>query len=457
MSWLTRIPGLAHAHAAVTARVRSVWSGDRAPLRGFSALGSRLLRVGILVVRGLVAHRLGMLAAALTFFTVFSMIPMLVVALWALKALDHLPVITPELPGSAQIPTGNELLHAALGEILESVYRASEVTGLVGLGALLYVVTKMFSFTERALHTIAGSGQRTPRFSRMLGYVALMLMPLALLAIAGTLLALAQKPIGLQISRLVGAVPGLELVIGTAVGLGALWLAITIFYSSAVRARIPFRSAAVGGAAAAIALPVVFWAYMNFQIGVSQASALGSGFLAFPVFLLWAFSSWYTLLFCAEIAVAHNVDRVLVHGARTFHLDHAGERQASAAIMIRIARAARPGLGQGAAVAEDDLARELRLPPNLVGDLCLRLLARGLLVEERRGFSLARNPDDTALAEVIDAVERDPALDAVNDEAAGGFPPEARAALSSFTPPRAAEGERPTLGDLARTPRRPRR
>ena len=165
MSWLSRIPGLSHAHAAITARVSSVWSGDRGPLRGFRALATRLLRIGILVVRGLVAHRLGMLAAALTFFTVFSIIPMLVVALWALKALDYLPVIAPALPGTAQIPTGNELLHAALREILEAVYRASEVTGLVGLGALLYVATKMFSFTERALHTIAGSSQRTPRFS----------------------------------------------------------------------------------------------------------------------------------------------------------------------------------------------------------------------------------------------------------------------------------------------------
>jgi membrane protein len=450
MSWLTRIPGLAHAHAAITSRVRSVWSRDRAPLRGLPALANRAFRMGILVVRGVVAHRLGMLSAALTFFTVFSIIPMLVVALWALKALDHLPVITPELPASAQIPSGNQLLHAALGEILESVYRASEVTGIVGLGALLYVVTKMFSFTERALHTIAGSGQRTPRFSRMLGYVALMLMPLALLAIAGTLLALAQKPIGLQISRLVGAVPGLELAIGTAVGLGVLWLAVTIFYSSAVRARIPFRSAAVGGAAAAIALPVVFWAYMNFQIGVSQASTLSSGFLAFPVFMLWAFSSWYTLLLGAEIAVAHHVDYVLVHGARAFHLDHAGERQASAAIMIRLARGARPGLGHGAAVPVDELARELRLPPNLAADLCLRLVDRGLLVEERRGFSLARNPDETALGQVIDAVERDPALDAVNREAERAFPPEARAVLSSRTTPRDGDGGGPTLHELAK-------
>jgi membrane protein len=450
MSWLARIPGLSRVFGVVTTSVRAVWSRDRAPLRGLRALGTRLLRIGILVVRGIVAHRLALLAAALTFFTVFSIVPTLVVALWALKVLDHLPVITPQLPGSAQIPSGNQLLHAALAEILDAVYRASEVTGLVGLGALLYVVTKMFSFTERAMHIIAGSAARTPRFSRMLGYVALLLMPLALLGLGGLLLAVSKKPIGYQVSRLLGAIPGLDLAIGTAVGLGVLWLAATIFYASAVRARIPYRSAAVGGLCAAVALPVVFWVYMNFQVGVAQASVLGSGFLAFPVFLLWAFSSWYVLLIGAEIAVAHHVDAVLVHGARAFRLDHTGERQASAAIMIRISRAARPGLGHGAAVSEDDLARDLRLPPNVVGDLCLRLVDRGLLIEEREGFSLARDPDETALAEVIDAVERDPALDAGNRAAEAELAPEARAALSSVSPTPEAAGGGPTLGELAR-------
>jgi len=224
MSWVARIPGLSRVYESVVARVRSVWSRDRAPLRGWRALGNRTLRIAILVVRGIVAHRLALLAAALTFFTVFSIVPTLVVALWALKALDHLPLLgaAPPLPGTAQIPTGNELLHAALAEIMNAVYRATEVTGIVGLVALLYVVMKMFSFTERAIHIIAGASQRTPAFSRMLGYVALLLMPLALLVTAGLLLAVAEKPIGAQVSRLVGAIPGLGLALGAAGGLGVL-------------------------------------------------------------------------------------------------------------------------------------------------------------------------------------------------------------------------------------------
>ena len=451
MSWLKRIPGVAPIHRAVSAAARSVWARDRAPLRGLRALAVRVFRIAILVVRGIVVHRLALLAAALTFFTVFSIIPMLVVVLWALKLLDHLPVINAELPGSgSQIVSGNQLLHAALREMLDAVQHASQATGIVGLVTLLYVATKMFSFTERALHTIAGSGQQTPRFSRALGYVALLLMAPAVLAVSGVLVAAVRQPIGNRIYQTLGAIPGFEIALGVVMVLGLLWLAVTIFYWSAVRARIPFGSAAVGGALAALALPVVFWAYANLQIGVSKAGVVGGGFAAFPVFLLWVFSSWYTLLICAEIAVAHHIDVVLVHGARAFHLDLDGERQASAAIVLRAARAARSGdAAARAPLSDDDLARELRLPPQLVRDLCVRLVDRGLLVEQRGGgFSLRPDPDQTAFAAVIDAVERDPALEDVRREAADGFPPGARAALSARGGA-ALNGGGPTLGELA--------
>jgi membrane protein len=192
----------------------------------------------------------------------------------------------------------------------------------------------------------------------------------------------------------------------------------------------------------------VFWAYANLQIGVSKASPLGSGFVAFPVFLMWAFSSWYTLLIGAEIAVAHHTDVVLPRGARAFHLDVDGERQASAAIVLRLARASRPADGAAPGpISDDDLARALRLPPQLVRDLCVRLVDRNLLREERAGFSLRPDPDRTAFAAVIDAVERDPALEDVRREATAGLPSGARAALAARRP--AALNGGPTLAELA--------
>jgi membrane protein len=410
MSWVLRVPAFARARDALRRRAQSVWGRDREPLRGLRAFGNRTARIAILAGRGLIVHRLGLQAAALAYYTAFAIVPLLVVVLWSLKAVRELPAIAPELPGYVTVPTGNQLLHAALGQILDAVDRTSQITsGIVGLAVLLFTVSKLFKFTERALHIISASGQRMPRPWRALGYVALLVVAPALLAVSGVMLALLRGPLTNPLTRLLSHVPGLELGLGIVLGVGALWLAVTLLYAAAVRAQLPFSSSAVGAAVAAVALIVVFWVFATFQIGASKANALSSGFLAFPVFLLWAFSSWYTFLVGAEIAVAHHVDRVLVHGALAFHLDGAGEREAGVDIMVRLTQLAAAG---DKTVTTDALARRMRLPPHIVRDLGFRLVDRGLLSSGQRGFALAVDPARTTSARVAEAIDRDPALEA---------------------------------------------
>jgi membrane protein len=444
MSWLRRIPGIASVSRFVGERAQAVWSRDRSQLGFFRALGNRLFRIAILVGRGFVVHRITMLAASLTFFTVFSIVPMLVVVLWTLKLTDHLPMARFDLSAQQSLASGNQLLHAALAEIFGAVERAGEVTGLVGLAALLYVASKMFSVTERALFTISGSGRQTPRPARAFGYLALLLMPPVVVGVVGLLQTAVRQSSGQRLYRLIGWIPGLDIFLLVAVGFGFLWLASTLLYWAAVRARIPFVSACVGGFVSALALPIVFWAYVSLQLGVSQASTLGSGFLAFPVFLMWSFSSWCALLIGAEIAVAHHVDAVLIHGARAFALDLAGEREASMAILIRLAR--RPGAVGPPELSEDELARTLRLPPQLVRNLCVRLVDRHLLVEAKQAFSLAFDPAQTTVAELVDAVERDPALAVAHREVEDEIPTGARKILAA---PRRALPPKLTLAQLA--------
>jgi len=415
---------VARAARALRVRADAVWRRDRAPLRGFASLGNRVFRIAIHAIRGVVAHRLGLQAAALAYYTVFAVVPMLVVALWILKLVDRLPVLSTALPSNPRGPTGNQLMQASLAMVVDAVDRMGELaSGIVGLIALLFTVSKMFGFTERALHIIAASGQRTPKFSRALAYVALLFIPPVALAISGLLLALVRGSPDNPVSRTLRAIPGLEVALGIALAFAALWLAVTLLYTAAARARIPFWSAAVGGALAALALPVIFWAFANFQIGVSHASVVGSAFFAFPVFLLWVFSSWYAVLVGAEIAVAHRVDRVLVHGAATFRLDAAGERRAGVAIVLQLRR--RLAAAPDAPVTEDDLARDLRLPSALVRDLCFRLVRRGLLGEDVHGFSVRGDPGRMTFEAVADAIDRDPDLDRFDVPSGRGLSAEA--------------------------------
>ena len=403
------VPAFARAGRAVRRRTDGVWTRDRAELRGLPAFWTRAARIVVHAVRGIYAHRLGLQGAALTYYTVFAIVPLLVVLLWTAKAAHLLPAITAEMPSGVKVPTGNQMLSATLGQILEAVDRTTQfASGIVGLAALLFTISKLFAFTERALHIIAASGQRAPSLRRLLGYVAILFVPAALLAVSGVLLALLRGARRHGFTGLLGAIPGMDLALGILLGFGALWLAVTLLYSAAVRARIPFASAAVGGALASFAMLVVFWVFASFQIGASKANALGSGFLAFPVFLLWVFSSWYTFLVGAEIAVAHHVDGVLVHGASTFRLDCAGERRAGVALMVQLSERAAGGEKE---VAADTLARPLRLPPSIVRELAFRLADRGLLSIGKEGFILVCDPSRTTAGRVADAVDRDPKLD----------------------------------------------
>jgi membrane protein len=409
MSWVMNVPALARAGRAVRRRTDGVWARDRSDLRGFAALWNRTARIVVHAARGVYAHRLGLQGSALTYYTVFAIVPLIVVLLWTAKVAHLLPAITPEVPTGVMVPRGNQLLSAVLGQIFEAVDRTSHVTsGIVGLAVLLFTISKLFAFTERALHIIAASGQRAPSLQRLLGYVAILFVPAALLTASGVLFALLRSARARGFAGLLGSIPGTDLALGVALGFGALWLSVTLLYSAAVRARIPFRSAAVGGALASLALFVVFWVFASFQVGASKASPLSSGFLAFPVFLLWVFSSWYTFLVGAEIAVAHHVDSVLVHGAAAFRLDCAGERRTGVALMVHLTERAAGGEKE---VSADTLARPLRLPPSLVREIAYRLADRGLLAIGKRGFILACDPARTTAARVADAVDRDPKLD----------------------------------------------
>jgi membrane protein len=443
MSVLRKVPGVGRVQAAFGARARAAWGMDRTNLEGWAAATNRTLRILVMVIRGIVRHRLEVLAAALTYYTVFAIVPTLAVVLSAMRLADFLPAsLAGELPAGPKLATGGDLIRASLRKILEAGSRTSEVaTGLVGLAVLMLAITKMFRQTERALHIIASSGDREPRFVRLVGYLALLFMAPLALALSGLLYTLLSSRAGHLVMKVVGS--WVELGLGTGLAFLVLWATVTVFYWSAVRARIPLRSAAVGGAVVAIALPVIFWVFVTFQVGVSSGDHVEAGMLAVAVFLLWAYASWTAVLIGAEIAVAHREDRILRQGVAAFALDGLGEIAACTGIMVCVARAR-----AGEDVAEDGLAGALRLRPEVVRVLCARLAKRGLLVQGPAGYRLGCDPRNTDLAAIVDAAQRDPELDAARAEELARLPAPARAALSNvMSPPRREPN--PRLAQLA--------
>src|SRR3954462_7834805 len=97
---------LGSARDSIQTRARGVWRRDRASLRGIQALKNRILRVAVMAIRGIWAHRLGLQAAALTYYTVFSRGPVGGVALGILTPSGP-PPVAPPTARATEITRGN--------------------------------------------------------------------------------------------------------------------------------------------------------------------------------------------------------------------------------------------------------------------------------------------------------------------------------------------------------------
>src|SRR5262249_16634122 len=156
--------------------------------------------------------------AALTYYTVFSIVPLLVVVFMSLRLLDYIPSTMPTRGAGVPFLARHPMLQSAASGILEAVDRTTEITsGIVGRLALLYAAGTRVKYSEMSLYIISGSEQRPPRLSRLLGYVALLALPPVVIAISSVLMAAVHGAFGDRIFRVLGAVPGLKLGAGAAV------------------------------------------------------------------------------------------------------------------------------------------------------------------------------------------------------------------------------------------------
>ena len=93
--------------ATVNRYSRAVWSRDRAALTGWASLWTRVARIVIWSVRGFFVHKLSLQAAALAYYTLFSIVPVLVVALWVLKLFHLIPYLKPAEAHVAAVTTAD--------------------------------------------------------------------------------------------------------------------------------------------------------------------------------------------------------------------------------------------------------------------------------------------------------------------------------------------------------------
>jgi membrane protein len=402
----------------------------------FSASAWRVVRI---CAKPLYEGNLTEMAAALSYRTIFALIPVLVLALVAASAFGFLDESQHSLreflqasgfaqivanPGSAaseaesqrveqsgsqpeaQSPSAEgkpKVINVAdyLERAVENV--RSQLTfkriGPVGAALFIWTALGLLSTVETSLNRVFGAAKSRSIPRRVLLYWSVMTLGPALLAVlvyaARSALAVAE---GLPVVHRVVLILGW--LVQLLVGIGVL----AAIYTLVPNARVHRRGALVGATIAVLIWVVAKWAFGLYVDRLVLKGNLYGILGAFPLFMLWLYVSWVIFLFGAELA------RTAAYLGHLHRLEAGGMTAITPlhALTAAVAVARAYEAGQGP-VPVDQITAQLGLAPEGSRALLDKLVAGNLLCAIHDGagerFVLARPPALVPVAKVLEVAE----------------------------------------------------
>ena len=354
-------------------------------------------------------HSASDLAAALTYRTLFSLAPLLVVALIVFRAFGALDnaggALASWLIGLLDIPmqdaTGNPnpVAHDLHQFILDLTTRAESVQirsiGLIGLLVLIWAAMRLIITIEKAFNTIYGAPKGRRWITRIPAYWALITL--------GPLLAWASLRISSQALEAVGTIPwlsGLARTGAVASGVAVTWLMFFLAYRLLPNLRVRGWCAALGALVAALGWETMKWAlrwYLSHTVLDSGQLALYGSLALVPLMMFWVYISWLVTLLGLEVShLLQTVPAAREDWEAALKQRHRNPGQTDADLLLTLAAAAAEAFAQGHKLSLDHLSEHLGESPEVLHTACLRLQEAGILhtctTEESEHFALHQDP-----------------------------------------------------------------
>lgn len=350
------------------------------------------LRVLIDVARGFRGENVQLRAANLTYISIFSLFPIITVALMLLESFNSHAVVT-ELNRwveSMLVPGIRDDAYDYLDKFLSSAGRAQ--AGTFGFAALLVSAGFLLEGIDSSLNDIWHVRRPRPMVVRVLLYLLVLLAGPVVIAIA--LLGLT----GLERALLGDAVP----FVAYAVAAFLLSLGVsTTLYLVVPNARVKPSCAFAGALVATVGWEAGKYVFAAFAAVILGTNPLYGSLGSVPLFLAWMFLSWLLLLFGARFAYA--LQFASIGGVNTALIGHprAGEWVAGQVAQ----RVTLSYLEDSPAPDIRALSHQIAAPEHMVADAVGHLVDACLVVEDRRGgVRPAKPPEQLTLADLSAAV-----------------------------------------------------
>jgi membrane protein len=390
-----------------------IWEIRLKNLHPIKALGIRYLRVILLASRGFLRDSCQKTASVLTYYSLLNVVPVVAVAFAVAKGFGLEKLIEKQILQMAEkanwqadittqiISFSHNLLNQAKGGLIAGV----------GIVLLLWTVISIMGKIEESLNEIWEIRKARTLIRKFSDYMAMMVLGPVLLIISSsaTILVASQVKVIVNKIAVLGVFSKVIFLLLNLLPYASIWVLFTMLYLVMPNAKIPIRSAILGGVAAGTIAQIVQWIYIKFQIGAASYGAIYGSFAALPLFLGMLQMSWMIVLFGAEIANAN--EHYETYG---FHPDYSRMSVASKKLlMLRIFHLLTKKFSLGEKpLSVSQIAHALEIPVRLVQQFLHELSDVGLVVETAKGikgevaFQPGRTIENITVKFVLDKYEK---------------------------------------------------
>src|SRR5690606_28433759 len=349
-----------------------------------------LIAFGWQVVQNFQADRCLHSAAALTYLSLFAVVPLLTVGLALLSAVPAFADADTQIQQfifTHFLPSSGQEIQSYLVDFSQQARQLTAI-GLVFLGVTaLTMLMKIEQEFNLIWHT---RGQRSGLSSFLRSWAILSLGPLCV----GLAIGMSTYLASLQVFASVDIFGARRLLLViTPYALTAA--AFTLLFAVIPNTRVALRDAAIGGLTSAFFFEVAKYVFATFMAKASYAFVYGT-FAAIPLFLLWVHTSWIIVLAGAETAHA-----VANYGSRSSNLS---PLIAALGVLETLWRRYARGetRKENEVLMRNFLFEQRRLSAEQWAHLRDTLLSAGLIRGDKGEYVLARNLQNYTLAELCE-------------------------------------------------------
>lgn len=362
---------------------------------------ARQYRLFFYTVRGLQEHGTAVRCAALTFYTLVSIVPILAVVFAIVKGFGLLDTIIDTLYGLfPQTPEIIDYIVEFADKALANTH--SGVVAAVGVIMLFWAVIRVFGSIENAFNNIWEVSSTRSIVSKYPAYITIVVaVPVLWAGLSGTAAYLRDTffydMLAINIlSRIVSLV--------------VTWLIFALLYMVIPDTTVKFKCALPAGIVAGTTFVLFQWGYVYLQQMMTSYNAIYGSFAALPLFLLWVQYSWTILLFGGELSFAYqNIDK-FDEERESLRIDYDSRRKIALAAMTMVVGRFTDGNG---AVPISEVRRSLDLPTRIVNSVLGSLVESGQLLmlpggntkSEEPRFVPSRDPSEFTVCGVLEAID----------------------------------------------------